>query len=154
MWFSFIWRMTHTMKHECNYVSDGWHIQWMQLWHIICSNFGSIQPASKAAVWSTSAKPAMSCSQAGATIYGVPTSVHSDGISQHDWEVEGHVGIEDEVAQQVSPKYFLVHKENRNRLMLNHLNVHKKGWGDLWHWCRSEAAVSCHLCWVGPWWAN
>ena len=40
----------------------------------------------------------MSCSQAGATIYGVPTSVHSDGISQHDWEVEGHVGIEDEVA--------------------------------------------------------
>ena len=30
-------------------------------------------------------------------------------------------------AQQVSPKYFLVHKENRNRLMLNHLNVHKKG---------------------------
>ena len=40
----------------------------------------------------------MSCSQAGATIYGVPTSVHSDGISQHDWEVEGHVGTEDEVA--------------------------------------------------------
>ena len=40
----------------------------------------------------------MSCSQAGATIYGVPTSVHSDGISQHDWEVEGHVGIDDEVA--------------------------------------------------------
>ena len=66
--------------------------------HIICSNFGSIQPESKVAVWSTSAKPAMSCSQAGATIYGVPTSVHSDGISQHDWEVEGHVGIEDEVA--------------------------------------------------------
>ena len=30
-------------------------------------------------------------------------------------------------AKQVSPKYFLVHKENRNRLMLNHLNVHKKG---------------------------
>ena len=55
--------------------------------------------------------------------------MHSDGISQHDWEVEGHVGIEDEVAQQVSPKYFLVHKENRNRLMLNHLNVHKKGAG-------------------------
>ena len=53
--------------------------------------------------------------------------MHSDGISQHDWEVEGHVGIEDEVAQQVSPKYFLVHKENRNKLMLNHLNVHKKG---------------------------
>ena len=24
--------------------------------------------------------------------------MHSDGISQHDWEVEGHVGIEDEVA--------------------------------------------------------
>ena len=32
-------------------------------------------------------------------------------------------------AKQVSPKYFLVHKENRNRLMLNHLNVHKKGAG-------------------------
>ena len=30
---------------------------------------------------------------------------------------------------QAPPKYFLVHKENRNRLMLNHLNVHKKGAG-------------------------
>ena len=28
----------------------------------------------------------------------VPTSVHSAGISQHDWEVEGHAAIEDEVA--------------------------------------------------------
>ena len=28
----------------------------------------------------------------------VPTSVHSAGISQHDWEVEGHDAIEDEVA--------------------------------------------------------
>ena len=30
----------------------------------ICSNFGSIQPESNVAVWSTSAKPAMSASQA------------------------------------------------------------------------------------------
>ena len=29
--------------------------------------------------------------------------------------------------KKVRPKYFLTHKENRNRLMLNHLNVHKKG---------------------------
>ena len=54
--------------------------------HITCSNFGSIQPESKVAVWSTSAKPAMSGSQAG------------DGLSQDSWDVEGHVGIEDEVA--------------------------------------------------------
>ena len=32
--------------------------------HIICSNFGSIQPESKVAVWSTTYKPAMSGSQA------------------------------------------------------------------------------------------
>ena len=32
-------------------------------------------------------------------------------------------------AHQVPPRFFLVHKENRNRLMLNHLNVHKKGAG-------------------------
>ena len=36
--------------------------------------------------------------RAGVTLYGVPTSVHSDGISQHDGEAKGHVGIEDEVA--------------------------------------------------------
>ena len=54
--------------------------------HIICSNLGSIQPESKVAVWSTSAKPAMSGSQAG------------DGLSEASWAVEGHVGIEDEVA--------------------------------------------------------
>ena len=60
-------------------------IRWMT--HtIICSNFGSIQPESKVAVWSTSAKPAMSGSQA------------CDGISQDSWGVAGHVGIEHEVA--------------------------------------------------------
>ena len=31
-------------------------------------------------------------------------------------------------ASQVLPKYFLTHRENRNRLMLNALNVHKKGY--------------------------
>ena len=36
--------------------------------HIICSNFGSIQPESKVAVWSTCAKPAMSGSQAGSFV--------------------------------------------------------------------------------------
>ena len=59
--------------------------------HIICSNFGSIQPESKVAVWRTSAKPAMSGSQA------------CDGISQDSWGVAGHVGIEHEVAN-MSPK--------------------------------------------------
>ena len=36
--------------------------------HIICSNLGSIQPESKVAVWSTSAKPAMPGSQASSGI--------------------------------------------------------------------------------------
>ena len=54
--------------------------------HIICSNFGSIQPESKVAVWSTSAKPAMSGSQAGGD------------ISQDGWETVGHVDIETELA--------------------------------------------------------
>ena len=49
--------------------------------HIICSNFGSIQPESNVAVWSTSAKPAMSASQALC------------GFSQDSWDVAGHVGI-------------------------------------------------------------
>ena len=44
--------------------------------HIICSNFGSIQPESKVAVWSTSAKPAMPGSQAGS-------------ISQDSWQSVG-----------------------------------------------------------------
>ena len=75
----------------------------------------------------------MSCSQAGATIYGVPPSVHSDGISQHDGEVKGlaipkkHKLLKH--AQQVPPTLSLVHKEHRNRLMPNHWNVHKKGAG-------------------------
>ena len=30
---------------------------------------------------------------------------------------------------RVPPKFFLVHKESRNRQMLNHLNVHKLGAG-------------------------
>ena len=59
--------------------------------HIICSNFGSIQPESKVAVWSTSAKPAMPGSQAG------------ESSSQGSWMLEGHVGIENEVAN-MSPK--------------------------------------------------
>ena len=54
--------------------------------HIICSNFGSIQPESKVAVWSTSAKPAMSGSQAGGS------------ISQDSWFDAGHAGIEDVLA--------------------------------------------------------
>ena len=54
--------------------------------HIIFSNFGSIQPESNVAVWSTSAKPAMSASQA------------CDSISEGGWELAGHVGIENEVA--------------------------------------------------------
>ena len=57
--------------------------------------------------------------------------MHSDGISQHDWEVKGLAILKKHKllkhAQQVPPTLFLVHKENRNRLMLNHLNVHKKG---------------------------
>ena len=54
--------------------------------HIICSNFGSMQPESNVAVWSTSAKPAMSASHALC------------GFSQDSWDVAGHVGIENEVA--------------------------------------------------------
>ena len=61
--------------------------------HIICSNFGSIQPESKVAVWSTSAKPAMSSVSVQA----------DDGISLGSWGVEGNVGNEDEVAN-MSPK--------------------------------------------------
>ena len=54
--------------------------------HIICSNFGSMQPESTVSVWSTSAKPAMSASHALC------------GFSQDSWDVAGHVGIENEVA--------------------------------------------------------
>ena len=105
---------------ECNYVSDGWHIQWnmnatmYQMdgtynechyvsdgWHIICSNFGSIQPESKVAVWSTSAKPAMPGSHAGS-------------IDQESWIEAGHAGIEDEAANMsqkellaLSPAHFI-----------------------------------------------
>ena len=32
------------------------------------------------------------------------------------------------------PKFFLTHKENRNRLMLNARNVYVKGGCDLCHW--------------------
>ena len=59
--------------------------------------------------------------------------MHSDGISQHDGEVKGlaipkkHKLLKH--AQQVPPTLSLVHKEHRNRMMLNHWNVHKKGAG-------------------------
>ena len=62
--------------------------------HIICSNFGSIQPESKVAVWSTSAKPAM-CPRCGRHF----SAQADDGISMGSWDVEGNVGHEDEVAK-------------------------------------------------------
>ena len=62
--------------------------------YIICSNFGSIQPESKVAVWSTSAKPAM-CPTCGRHF----SAQAGDGISMGSWDVKGKVGHEDEVAK-------------------------------------------------------
>ena len=72
--------------------------------HIICSNFGSIQPESKVAVWSTSAKPAMPGSQAGSsisqnwTVEGQCAKPPAAVAEPEGSDIAKHGDIEDEVA--------------------------------------------------------